>query len=1029
VAVCAACGAENREGARFCDTCGAPLEPVTPRREQRKTVTVLQCDVTGSTALGEQLDPESLRAALARYFEAAKAVIERHGGTVEKFIGDAVLAVFGVPVVHEDDALRAVRSAADIRAAMSRLNEELSRDYGVTLTLRIGVNTGEVVTGTAERLATGDAVVVAARLEQGAPPGEILLGAETVRLVRGSVEVGPLEHVQAKGKTEPLAAYRLLAVSAEAPQRSHDAPFVGRERERRLLADAWERARGERTAYLFTVLGTAGVGKSRLTAEFLAQLDGAARVVRGRCLPYGEGITYWPVVEILKQLLGANAAATLDELVLDDVATGSLLGLLGEGEQPASPELAAWSVRKLLAAVAESTPLVVVLDDLQWAEPTLLDLVEHVADLSRDAPILLLCLARSDLLDRRPGWSGGKLNATSALLEPLPGDECERLIDGLIAGETLAADVRTRILAAADGNPLFVEEMLALIHDGADGAEVRVPPSIQALLAARLDQLDPSERGVLERGAVEGKVFHRSAVQALAPDEPEVPTRLVALVRKELVRPDRAQLPGDDAYRFRHLLIRDAAYEALPKSVRADLHERFADWLEQRGTDLVELDEILGHHLEQAHRYRVELGPVDERAERLASRAGEHLGEAAERAGERGDVRARAALLERAVALAPSGVASGRLRLELAASLPDAEHDRIVQLAQEVRADAVAFGDRGLELLAQMQLVLTAMWTGAEGTAEQLDTFAQEAIQHFEQSRDELGLMYAWRGAGYVDFLQCRFAACLAATTRALEHARRAGSRSRERTFLADLSAAMSFGPTSAAETLEWCEQLSWLEAARPGIGLFRARALGFMGRLDAARAALDRAEDTARELGMDYWGAGIAFARGETALIAGDFAEAEAQLALGLDHIERDGSLGIASTYEAQRARVLVALGRYDDSERAARRARELGASDDTITQVLWRQALARVLARRGEHEAAQELAREAVTRAETTDMLWSRGDAWFDLAEVLELGGDEGGAAAALDRALTEYGQKGVLPAIERTRARLATLRAPAT
>jgi class 3 adenylate cyclase/tetratricopeptide (TPR) repeat protein len=1027
VVTCPACGAQNREEARFCDSCGAALTVAPPAREQRKTVTVLQCDVTGSTALGERLDPESLRAALARYFEQAKAVVERHGGTVEKFIGDAVLAVFGVPVVHEDDALRAVRAAAGIRSAVAVLNEELARDYGATLTLRIGVNTGEVVTGTSERLATGDAIVVAARLEQGAPPGEILLGDETVRLVRGAVELGEVELIEAKGKAEPLRAYRLISVSDEAPQRSHDAPFVGRQRERRLLTDAWERAQAERAAYLFTVLGPAGVGKSRLTAEFLTGLEDA-RVVRGRCLSYGDGITYWPVVEILKQLLGANAGATLADLVLDDAAVASLLGLLGEGDQPASPELAAWSLRKLLEQVAESTPLVVVLDDLQWAEPTLLDLIEHVADLSRDAPIMLLCLARPDLLDRRPGWGGGKLNATTVLVEPLPADDCERLIDELLQGAPLRHDVRTRILSAADGNPLFVEEMLALIRERDGDGEVEVPPSIQALLAARLDQLDPLERSVLERGSVEGKIFHRGAVQALAPEDPEVATRLLSLVRKELVRPDRTQLAGDDAYRFRHLLIRDAAYEALPKSVRAELHERFAHWLEEHGADLVELDEILGYHLEQAYVYRVELGPADERATRLASRAGEHLGEAAERAGERGDVSARAVLLERAVALAPSGVASGRLRLELAASLPDAEHDRIVQLAEAVRADAVALGDRGLELLAQMQLVLTAMWTGAEGTAEQLDTFAQEAIRHFEQSRDELGLMYAWRGAGYVDFLRCRFAACLAATTRALEHARRAGARSRERTFLADLSAAMNFGPTSAAETLEWCEQLSWLEAARPGIGLFRARALGFMGRLDAARAAIDRAEETAHKLGMDYWGAGIAFARGETALIAGDFAEAEAQLALGLDHTERHGSLGIASTYEAQRARVLVALGRYDDSERAARRARELGASDDTITQVLWRQALARVLARRGEHEAARELAREAVTRAETTDMLWSRGDAWFDLAEVLELSGDLDGATAALERAFAEYEQKGVSPAIERTRARLAALRTPA-
>jgi class 3 adenylate cyclase len=702
---------------------------------------VLQCDVTGSTALGEQLDPESLRAALARYFEVAKSMIERHGGTVEKFIGDAVLAVFGVPVVHEDDALRAVRAAAGIRDAVASLNEELERDYGAALTLRIGVNTGEVVTGTAERLATGDAVVVAARLEQGAPPGEILLGEDTVRLVRGSVDVGPVESITAKGKAEPLKASRLIAVSQEAPQRSHGAPFVGRERERRMLTDAWERARAERAANLFTVLGTAGVGKSRLSAEFLSQLDDDARVVRGRCLPYGEGITYWPVVEILKQLLGTEPEPAVAELVLDEVAATSLLGLLGEGEQPASPELVAWSVRKLLETVAESTPLVVVLDDLQWAEPTLLDLVEHVADLSRDAPILLLCLARPDLLERRPGWGGGKLNATTVLLEPLPADDCERLIDALLQGGALDEDVRRRILTAADGNPLFVEEMLALIRERGGDGEVEVPPSIHALLAARLDQLDPSERGVLERGSVEGKVFHRGAVQALGPDELEVATRLVSLVRKELVRPDRTQLPGDDAYRFRHLLIRDAAYEALPKSTRAELHERFADWLKQHGGDLVELDEILGYHLERAYRYRIELGPADDRAARLASGARARLSEAAERAGERGDLPARRALLERAIGLSPPGSAAGRLRLEVATLLPDSERERIVALTEQARGDAVAADDRGLELLAECQLSMNAMWVGAEGAGNQLDAYAREAIAHFEGLGDDEGLI------------------------------------------------------------------------------------------------------------------------------------------------------------------------------------------------------------------------------------------------------------------------------------------------
>src|SRR5712692_9826509 len=359
---CPSCGSENSEGAKFCDSCGAALEPATPSREQRKTVTVLFCDVTGSTALGETVDPESLRALLARYFDRMKSIVERHGGSVEKFIGDAVMAVFGVPVLHEDDALRAVRAALEMRDALPELGVQG----------RIGVNTGEVVTGTEERLATGDAVNVAARLEQSAAPGEVLLGAETLRLVRDAAEVEAVKPLALKGKAEPVAAYRLLGVH-EAPGRRAEGAFVGRERELGLLRDGFTRALSDRACHLVTLLGTAGVGKSRLVEEFLASLSGA-RVVRGRCLSYGEGIAYYPVVEVVLQLRDS-----FDDL--DDVARRALKGLLGEAP-PSPAQETAWAVRKLLEAAAATKALVVVLDDIHWGEATFFDLVEHVADLS-----------------------------------------------------------------------------------------------------------------------------------------------------------------------------------------------------------------------------------------------------------------------------------------------------------------------------------------------------------------------------------------------------------------------------------------------------------------------------------------------------------------------------------------------------------------------------------------------------------------------------------------------------------------------
>src|SRR3989440_4352418 len=494
--VCSTWGAENREGARFCDACGAPLAEAAPTREVRKVVTVLFCDVTGSTALGERIDPESLRRVMSRYFETAQTIVERHGGTVEKFIGDAVMAVFGVPAVHEDDALRAVRAADELRGGLGGLNEELERSYGTRLELRIGVNTGEVVTGTEERLATGDAVNVAARLEQAAEPGEVLLGAPTLALAGDAAEVERVEPLVLKGKAEPVPAYRLLNV-LEAPERRHEALFVGRERELALLREVWGRVQAEHRCELVTVIGDAGVGKSRLAAELLAPLG--ATVVRGRCLPYGDGITYWPVVEVLKQL---------DQLPSDEAAAAAIRSLLGETEAATSAEEIAWAFRKTLEQVAAERPLIVVFDDIQWGEQTFLDLIEHVALLSSGAAIVLLCMARPELTERHPAWP------VTLRLEPLGDEDVEELIPERIAG-----GLRERIARAAGGNPLFIGEMLAIA--GEASGEVVVPPTLQALLAARLDQLETAERRVLERGAVEGEGFHRGAVQAVAPEGAE----------------------------------------------------------------------------------------------------------------------------------------------------------------------------------------------------------------------------------------------------------------------------------------------------------------------------------------------------------------------------------------------------------------------------------------------------------------------------------------------------------------------------
>jgi class 3 adenylate cyclase len=981
VSACAACGHEIPEGAKFCPECGAPVARASAPREQRKTVTVLFCDVAGSTELGESTDPEALRAHLARYFERMKEIVERHGGSVEKFIGDAVMAVFGVPVVHEDDALRACRAAVEMRDAFPELG----------IRGRIGVNTGEVVTGTEERLATGDAVNVAARLEQAAEPGEVLVGVETVRLVRDAVELADERMLDLKGKSEQVAAFPLLAASGEA-QRRFDTPIVGRERERRALDDSWERVLSERACHLFTILGSAGVGKSRLTAEFLGSLADVP-VVRGRCLSYGEGITYWPVVEAVLQL-GRRPS--------DPGAAAAIASLLGESKESATADEIAWAFRKLLE---ESAPVVCVFDDLHWAEPTFLDLIDHVADWSRDAPILLVCIARPEFLDRRPTWAGGKLNATTVLLEPLTGAETDELIVRLLGESALAEPLRARIRESAEGNPLFVEQMLAMVAEAGNG-EVVVPPTIQALLAARLDQLEPSERGVLERGAVEGKIFHRGGVEALAPEESDVATKLMALVRKELVRPDRTQLPGDDAFRFRHLLIRDAAYDGLPKTARAELHERFAEWLEEHGTDLVELDEILGFHLEQAQRYRAELGLVDEKTDELAGRASARLAAAGERAALRNDAGASVALYERAVVLGADDSVTFerelrlvRMRMESGDLIGALRHaDSLIDRAEQS-------DDRPRELRAHLARARIA-YLAETATVDAFKPLVDEALELFGALGDDAGLADAWSVASTADHAALRWGRVQESLARMLEHAGRVGDR-----LLADeansrLTAAYLYGPTPVDEAIAWHEaHFSEHPFFLANVGQLEA----MRGNIAKARELYGTAIERGKERGQLLLAASATMEAADAELTAGDPALA-AQIALGgVDELAALGEQGWLSTVAGLAAEALYRVGRDEEAWRLTDKAEDAGAADDVVTQMLIRQVRGKILSRRSEHEMAERLAREAVEWGEPTDATEVKADSYRDLAIVLVAAGKRTEALEALAEAQRLYVEKG--------------------
>jgi class 3 adenylate cyclase/tetratricopeptide (TPR) repeat protein len=988
VPVCASCGHDNREGAKYCEECGFPLaDRPLQAREQRKTVTVLFCDLTGSTALGERLDPEPLRALLSRYFERMKGIAERYGGSVEKFIGDAVMAVFGVPVVHEDDALRALRSAIEMRDALPELGLEG----------RIGVMTGEVVTGTEVWLA-GDAVNVAARLEQAARPGEVLLGGPTLALVGDAAEVEQVEPLELKGKSEPVPAYRLLAV-LDTPERRHGALFVGRERELAIVREMWKRSLAGRRCELVTVVGDAGIGKSRLAAEALTSID--ATVVRGRCLPYGEGITYWPVVEVLQQL---------DVRPSDEAAAAAIRSLLGETEAATSADEIAWAFRKTLEQAGTKRPLVVLVDDLHWGEETFLDLVEHVALLSSGATILLVCLARPELLERRTDWP------VTLRLEPLGDEDLAELIP-----ERLPVELRERITRAAGGNPLFIEEMVAIA--GEANGEVTVPPTLQTLLAARLDQLESGERTVLERGAVEGAIFHRGAVQALAPETPVTP-RLAALVRKELIRPTKAQLAGQDGFRFRHLLIREAAYEALPKAARAELHERFAAWLEEHGAGLVKLDEILGYHLEQACLYRAELGTPDDGS--LAAAARRRLGAAGGRARARSDDFAAVNLLERAAALMAPAEIDIALENDLVFALfRTGEAGRALARATSLVGRSSLAGDRVGELCGRIIEDRIRFFLEPQGGTERLDVLLERALPMFEAARNDLALYIGYAALGAVASMRAQMDAWRDANESAFVHAQRAGLPDRRQQGRVS---ARFFGTTPVEELLAWLDEEETGGVPAHYLRQYRALALAMLGRFDDARALL---ADVRADLADRGRGFALGAAIGQEVLVellAGNFATAAELGTEACKLLDELGNRSILSTVAGRLAQALYALDRLDEADAWAVRAAELGASEDAATQMLSLQVRCKVLARRGEFQDAESLAREAVAIGEKTDVLDMQGDAHLDLGEVLLLAGRPDEAAAALEQAVERYERKGNLVSTRQAQTRLAEIRAEA-
>jgi DNA-binding SARP family transcriptional activator len=1007
--------------------------PAVAPHAVRKTLTVVHADLARH---GRALDPEALLALTTRVEEALHMAVAAHGGTVSSVTGVNFVAVFGLPTLAEDDTLRAARAALEARSALAALAESLAEEWGARFVLRIGVATGTTLVepGAQPGAATGEVFGIAARLAQAAHDDEILLAPVTLSALRSAVDAEPAAEVEIAEERETV--WRLVGVHADAAvtPRRLDLPLVGRDWELAQLQHAFERATQGRTSYLFTLLGPGGIGKSRLAREFTETLAGTATVLTGRCPSYGVGITFWPLAEIVREAAGDTTRAAIASLIASDPEADEIAariaGAIGADDAEGSAADLFWAVRSLFAAQARERPLVVIFDDLQWAEPTLLDLLEQLVDATRDAPVLLLCLARSELLEERPAWGGGKVNASTILLEPLSHPDRELLI-AHAGGESLDSSVAARVAEAAEGNPLFLEQMVAMaLEQGAEAGDVTVPATIQALLAARVDRLDVLERAVLERAAVVGKEFSLSEVVALSPEpeRDEIRGQLEALARRELLGVATSARRGDAAFFFRHGLIRDAAYDALPKTERAVLHEALAHFLELTPDHPTSTpEEVMAFHLEQSYRYRVELGQGGADVQRLGDQATSLLAAAGRRAYARDDVPAAVALLERAAELAGVGT---RARLELLPDLGEAvreggdyPHAEAV-LAEAIEA-AEAAGDGLLEEYARLVRLRMRVQTDAGLGADEVIAGADRALDAFGPVDDAKSLAKAWELLAWGRWLQCQAAATEEALAHSLEHAQRAADPRTSAQSLHLMLGAAVFGPRPVPDAIARCEEILAAGARQKRVTASALRALAALkamaGDFDEARLLLLRFSAIVEDLGLRVTAASAAETFAEVELLAGDPAAAERRLRSGYAQLEEMGESSTSANLAALLAQALHVQGRNDEAVAVSDLT---PAEDDVSARVHLFGARARALASVGRLDEAERLARDAVQRARTTDFLVMSGDADSDLAAVLLVAGRVDEARGLLEEALEAYRQKQHLVAIDRTGNLLETL-----
>ncbi len=1064
---CGGCGAELRPTAKFCDECGSPVagrpgagaasgaaaaqQGASSGDGTRKVVSIIFADLAGSTALHERLDAESARLFMEGYYRAMRGAVERHGGKVAKLLGDGVMAVFGLPLVAEDDAIRAVRAGMDMQRVFRELAEWHSNLVG-KVGLRVAVNTGEVVAKDETEL-IGDPVNVAARLQDQARDGDVVIGESTRRLVATLVTLEPLGSLSLKGRAEAVGAYRV--VSLERPASATTAAFVGRDDELARLAAVHDAAIRAPAARLTVLLGSPGLGKSRLIDEFVRRAGENASVIAGHCDTAG-GTSFAPVTQALRRFLGIDDGATAAEIraTVDAAVTGTdadrtrivdgITALLGGS--PASPEETFFVVRRLLAALAATRPVVLVIDDLHWAEPLLLDLVEHLVQWGSGVPLFVLVGARPELRDTRSSLTtSGGVVADVVTLAGLDAGAAMRLAANMVGAADLPAAIAAKVLASSEGNPLFVGELVRmLVHEGAlkrEGdrwtvgvalAALEMPPTIHALLAARIERLRPEDRAVLERAAVVGRHFSRSAVGALLPrDVSDLDARFESLRRSELIEPDSGWFLGEPVLRFHHLLIRDAAYRRLLKGTRAELHGKLADWIEHKTGDAVEHEETLGWHLEQSYLHLRELGPLDERGRATGEKAALHLSAAGRRALARDDLSLAAGLLGRAM---PCLDAEDASRADLAldwceaalaagdvttAIVAIAELDRFSADSPRLRAWHTCFAGQLTVLTAPQSLHETADAVAA--AAEKLAALGDDAGEAKAHAVHAQALARVGR-----------VGACEAALDRALAAARKAGDRRRANAVLAGAPVAALWGPSPVTRASGRCLDVVRVLRITQGAPAVEAVALSCQGVLEALRGRTDAAKrmialsrKMVEELGISHRLYEADVFAGRIELLEGDAVAAERCLRTSYEGL-RELGLGIdAARAAALLARALLALGRIDEAEALSHES-ELLAGDDLQAAIAWRGVRAEALAERGERAAAVELAQASVAIAAATDALLDHADARLALAAALRASGRTAEADAEEKRAIELWEAKGATLLAERARSSAAPVNA---